>query len=55
MRIFNHGIHRKHGMMIFMNREIREIRERRERRERVLEEVESGIVRELLELRGMVG
>jgi hypothetical protein len=42
----NHEKHRDHGMMIIMNRE---------KRERVLVEVENGIVRELLELRGMVG
>jgi hypothetical protein len=45
----NYGKHRKQGMKMILNREIHE------RRERLLDGLESGIVRELLELRGMVG
>jgi hypothetical protein len=47
--IFNHGTHRKYGMKRIFNRESRE------KREMVLDGLESGIVKELLELRGMIG
>jgi len=49
MKDFDHGIHRKTGIKMFLNHETHE------RHEKALDGVESEIVRELLELRGMVG